>query len=126
MLKHYLTIAFRNLARQKALAAINIFGLSIGIACFSLFLFYAVYEFSFDRFHQNKDRLFRVVDWYGDRGSAGVGTPVAPALKKDFPDVEYAVRLRGFSDKVQVNNETFGMGVTLTDPDFFKMFSFPL
>src|SRR5687768_4050494 len=123
MLKHYLKIALRNLARQKVLAGINIFGLSIGIACFSLFLLYTVYEFSYDRFHDNKDRLFRVVDWWGDKGTPGVGTPVAPALKKDFPDVEYAVRVRGWSDKVKVNNDIFPIGVTLTDPDFFKMFT---
>ena len=52
MLKHYFTIAFRNLAKQKILAAINIFSLSIGIACFSLILLYAINEFSFDRFSQ--------------------------------------------------------------------------
>jgi len=44
MIKHYIKIAFRNLARQKVLTAINIAGLSIGLACFSLFLLYAVNE----------------------------------------------------------------------------------
>ena len=50
MIGNYLKIALRALARQKALAFINIAGLSIGLACFILFLQYAVNEFSYDRF----------------------------------------------------------------------------
>src|SRR3979409_288130 len=98
MILHYLKIAIRNLAKQKILAFINIFGLSVGIACFSLFLLYAVNEFSYDRFHKNADHIFRVAQlWTGnkDRGSSGdasVSTPLGPALKQDFPDVENFVR----------------------------------
>jgi putative ABC transport system permease protein len=60
MIKHYFKIALRNLGRQKILSFINISGLSIGLACFSLFLLYAVNEFSFDRFHKNADNVYRV------------------------------------------------------------------
>jgi putative ABC transport system permease protein len=131
MIKHYLTIAFRTISRQKVLAGINILGLSIGIASFSLFLLYTVHEFSYDRFHENKDRLFRVIEWWqgGDRepgGTGGMYTPVAPSLKQDFADVEYAVRIKGHGNMVQVDNKIFRIGVKLADPDFFKMFSFPL
>ena len=59
MIKHYLKIAFRNLVKQKGLAFINIAGLSIGLACFSLFLLYAINEFSFDRFHKNAKNIHR-------------------------------------------------------------------
>src|SRR3954466_7925536 len=98
MIKHYIKIAFRNLAQQKVLTGINILGLSIGIACFSLFLLYAVHEFSYDRFHQRADRIYRIVEWWEGPGrepggSGSVCTPVAAAMKKDFPDVEYAVRM---------------------------------
>jgi hypothetical protein len=55
MIKHYFKIAVRNLSRQKALAFINVFGFSVGLACFILFLLFAVNEFSFDRFHKNKE-----------------------------------------------------------------------
>ena len=57
MIKHYFKIAFRNLAKQKVLSGINILGLSIGLACFILFLLYAVNEFTFDRFHKNADNV---------------------------------------------------------------------
>jgi putative ABC transport system permease protein len=63
MLKHYFTIATRNLGKQKILTAINIFSLSIGIACFSLILLYAVNEFKFDRFHANAENIYRVYRW---------------------------------------------------------------
>jgi putative ABC transport system permease protein len=131
MIKHYIKIAARSLARQKVLAGINIFGLSVGIACFSLILLYAVHEFSYDRFHKNKDRIFRVIEWNqgGDRdpgGTASMYTPVGPALKRDFADVEYAVRIKSHGQLVKVNNEVFKIGVKLADPDFFNMFTFPL
>src|SRR6185436_19433559 len=124
MIKHYTKIAFRTIARQKVLAGINIFGLSVGIASFSLFLLYTVHEFSYDRFHENKDRLFRVIEGWqgGDRnpgGTAGLYTPLAPALKQDFADVQYAVRIIGSGNMVKVDNKVFRIGVKRADPDFF-------
>jgi putative ABC transport system permease protein len=131
MIKHYIKIAIRNLAQQKVLTGINILGLSIGIACFSLFLLYSVHEFSYDRFHTNGDRLYRVVEWWQGEGrepggSGSVCTPLAPTLKKDFPDVEYAVRLRGSGGFVRVDHKVFKTSLKFVDPDFFRMFSFPL
>jgi putative ABC transport system permease protein len=131
MIKHYIKIAFRNLAQQKVLTGINIFGLSIGIACFSLFLLYAVHEFSYDRFHTNGDRIYRIVEWWEGEGrepggSGSICTPVGPAMKKDFPDVEYAVRLRGNSCLARVKDNVFHTSITFADPAFFHVFSFPL
>ena len=62
MFTNYLLVARRNLAKQKVLSFINVFGLSLGIACFSLFLLYALNEFSFDGFHRNAKNLYRVYD----------------------------------------------------------------
>lgn len=131
MIKHYLKIAFRNLAQQKVLTGINILGLSIGIACFSLFLLYAVHEFSYDRFHTNANRIHRVIEWWEGEGrepggSGSIPTPLTPALKKDFPDVEYAVRTTGRSCLARVNENVFNTSITFADGDFFKIFSFPL
>jgi len=131
MLKHYIKIALRNLAHQKVLTVINISGLSIGITCFSLFLLYAVNEFSYDRFHTNAGRIYRIVEWWEGEGrepggSGSVCTPVAPAMKKDFPDVEYAVRMRGTGCLARVNNNVFHTSVTFADKDIFNVFSFPL
>ena len=63
MIKHYFKIALRSLGRQKVLSFINISGLSIGLACFILFLLFAVNEFNFDRFHKNASNIYRVYRW---------------------------------------------------------------
>ena len=99
MLKHYFKIAIRNLGRQKGLSFINIFGLSIGLACFSLFLLYAVNEFNFDRFHKNANNIYRVYRWTeamnGEeaRGDVYMPSPLGAAMKADLPDVKEYVRL---------------------------------
>ncbi|MCW3117164.1 MAG: hypothetical protein JWM28_1246 [Chitinophagaceae bacterium] len=134
MLKNYFKIAIRNLRQQKALSFINIAGLSIGLACFSLFLLFAVNEFSFDRFHTYASNIYRVVEWVEGipgrepGGEAFGGTPLGPAMKKDFPDVENFVRVQtGFQDKlVQVNNKTSRCKMSFADPEIFNVFSFKL
>jgi putative ABC transport system permease protein len=132
MIKHYLKIAFRNLAQQKVLTGINVFGLSVGIACFSLFLLYAVNEFSYDRFHVNANRIYRIVEWWqgGKRepgGDGGAYTPVAPAMKRDFPeDIAYAVRIKDNSCFVKTDNKVFHTSITYADTSFFDIFTFPL
>ena len=79
MIKNYFKIAIRNLFKQKGLSLINIFGLSIGLACFSLFLLYAVHEFSFDRFHENSDDIYRIYRWTEDMDGEGTeGDPHLP------------------------------------------------
>src|SRR5215471_10980011 len=98
MIKHYFKIAVRNLGRQKVLSFINIAGLSIGLACFSLFLLYAVNEFSFDWFHHNAKNIFRVYRWSmvmngrDAEGDVYMPSPLGPALKQDFPDIVDYVR----------------------------------
>jgi putative ABC transport system permease protein len=132
MIKHYLKIAFRNLARQKVLAVINIAGLSIGLACFSLFLLYAVNEFSFDRFHSKAKNIFRVYRWTepmnGDPARADVSMPMplGAAMKQDLPDVENYVRMRdSWSESfVKVGNDVLRLKVSYADPQIFSVFNF--
>src|SRR6185295_3199750 len=99
MIKHYFKIAMRNLSRQKALAFINVFGLSVGLACFILFLLFAVNEFSFDRFHKDADNIYRVYRWtIGMNGQQPEGdpylpAPLGPAMKQDLPEVKNFVRI---------------------------------
>ncbi len=134
MIKHYFLIAFRNLRRQKVLATINILGLSIGLACFMLFLLYSVNEFNFDRFHKNADNIYRVYRWTeameGDEASGDVylPMPLGPALKQDLPDVEDYVRMQeGWSDTyVRTGNKVSSLPVSFADPGMFSVFSFPL
>src|SRR6266542_1773694 len=134
MFKNYFKIAIRNLAKQKALAFINVFGLSVGIACFSLFMLYAVNEFSFDSVHKNGDNIYRVYLWHeakGDEQAQGGSyqpMPLAPALKQDLPDVENYVRFReGWGQSfIKADNKVSRGEISFTDPSFFSVFSFKL
>lgn len=132
MFKNYFKIALRNLAKQKGLAFINIFGLSVGLACFSLFMLYAVNEFSFDRFHKNANNIFRVFLKIQriNGGDALYGTvhpmPLGPAMKKDLPDVKNYVRMLGGGESpVKIKNDDIRrLHVSYADPAFFSVFTF--
>ena len=131
MIKHYFKVAIRNLARRKMLALINVLGLSIGLACFTLFLLYAVHEFSFDRVHKNADNIYRVYDWWNftDRSGSEPNstTPLGPAMKADFPEVKEFVRFKGgWNNTVRVNDKIHQLNFAFADAQLFKVFTFPL
>jgi putative ABC transport system permease protein len=133
MIKHYFKIATRNLSRQKMLALINVLGLSIGLACFTLFLLYAVHEFSYDRVHKNAASIYRVYNWWNfsaDRAGSEPAstTPLGPAMKQDLPDVQEFVRFQGGWDEniVRVNDKVHRIRLSWADPQLFNVFTFPL
>ena len=134
MIKHYFKIALRNLGRQKVLSFINIVGLSVGLACFSLFLLYAVNEFNFDRFHKNAGAIYRVyrstiaMNGQGPEGDPYLPAPLGPAIKQDLPEVVDFVRLQigGGESFVKVDNTVSRVKVSYADPQLFSVFSFPL
>ncbi|MGH7451343.1 MAG: ABC transporter permease, partial [bacterium] len=99
MLKNYLKIAFRNLVKNKTYALINIAGLAIGMACCVLILFYVYDELSYDRHHENAERIYRLTASYPTTGKhwACIGPPVGPALKAAIPEIEQVARFK-FSD----------------------------
>lgn len=135
MLKNYFFIAFRNLWKNKIIASINILGLSLGLACFSLILLYVVNEFNYDRFHAKADHIYRVyrsisgLKSIEDSKDAHLPMPLGPAFKADFPDdVASTVRMRYAwnEDFVKVGETTTRVGISFADPNFFEVFSFPL
>ncbi|MDZ4699981.1 MAG: ABC transporter permease [Rhodothermales bacterium] len=79
MLQSYFTIAWRSLRRQAGYAAINLFGLALGIACFLLAILFIRHEYSFDTYHPDADRLYRLVvlSGFGEKqwGTARLATP---------------------------------------------------
>jgi putative ABC transport system permease protein len=134
MIQNYLKLALRAILKQKSLSAINILGLSIGLACFVLFLLYALHEFNYDRFHADSDRLFRVYRWTeamrgeGTEGDPYLPIPLGPALKTDLPDVENFTRMRSAwgRDFVRVNGTVSRQAICFADPQFFDVFTFSL
>ncbi len=100
MISNYIKIALRNLVRFKAYSAINITGLAIGMACCILILLYVFDELSYDRFHENSDRIYRIYV----NGALGDNTftaavsppPMRNVLLQDYPEVEAATRFNSF------------------------------
>lgn len=132
MFKNYLKTAWRNLEKNKVFSFINILGLSIGIAvCMMIFLF-IMNEFSFDRFHKDGDRIYRVTRGFKANGKESsvsyLSWPYGPALLNDFRgEILKAVRVNPNDDLLKANNKSFHeMHVLDVDSDFFSLFSFPL
>ncbi len=134
MFRNYLKTAWRNLFRQKMLAIINVAGLSVGIACFSLFALYALNEFNYDNFHKNKNNIYRVYVWSQAKGGEEAHgmtyqpMPLGPAMKADLPDVENYVRIRGGWNEsfIKAGNNVYREEICFADPSFFTVFSFKL
>lgn len=133
MIKNYLTIALRNLWKNKVITVINIVGLSLGLACFALLLLHVNDEFSFDRFHLKKDRIFRVYRYLqpanGEAASSDpfMPMPLGPAMKADFPDVVNYVRFCDWGDQfVRSGKLLTATPVLFADPQIFEVFNFPL
>ncbi len=132
MLKNYLKIAVRNIFKNKTYSVINIFGLSIGIAC-SIFIILWIYdELSYDRFHKNSSDLFLVINKYytqnGIENDRSLPYPAAEELKRDYPEISNVSRvyyskefLFVHKDKRFIENQ-----ILMVDPEFLTMFSFPL
>ena len=132
MLRNYLKIAWRNLLRNKAFSAINIVGLAIGLACCLLISLFVTDELSYDRFHTNADRIYRVVlrgTLNGEQiREANIMPPVAPTLRATFPEVQETTRLHvGEPTRFSYQDKAFEeKGFIFADSTFFRVFSFPL
>jgi putative ABC transport system permease protein len=130
MFKNYLKIAFRNISRYKGYSFINIFGLTIGIICCIFIFLYVDHEMSYDRYHANHDRIFRVAEDIQTKSSnrifAPVSPPLAPALKENFPQVEYAGRFLNLSPRlVKYKEKIFYESNGFTaDQDIIHIFTF--
>lgn len=136
MLKNYFKIAWRNLNRHKSFAFINIFGLSLGIACALLIFALVRYHLSFDTFHTKKDRIYRVTtEWHDEllSRSPGAPRPLANAIKNDFSFAEQVARFVSYDNTLvslpgSADNKKFQEeeGVAYAEPSFFSIFDYPL
>lgn len=131
MIKNNLTIILRILWRNKLFSFINIFGLAIGL-CSSIIVFlYVQHEFSYDRFHNHSDRIYRFIMHENQNGSIIehplCRMPVGPALKFDFPEIEEVIRVTESSMDLRYKDHFFLENKLLyVDANFFNVFLFPL
>ena len=129
MIRNYIKVAVRNLLRQKGFSFINIFGLALGISCTALIGMWVSDEMSYDRFHKDHERIYRVTATLPElKVHAAVSpSPLALATKNEIPEVEDVVRMSSYNnDLIQVGDVKFEeKGILYADSNFFKMFTFP-
>lgn len=132
MLRNYITVAVRNLMRQKGFAVINVLGLTIGLTVAALIILYIVHEMGYDRFHENSGRIYRVAidgDISGQPLNVAVSSPpFGPALKNDYPEVGEFVRIdqAGSSALFAIGERKFyEKDVLFADSSFFRVFTVP-
>ncbi len=137
MIKNYLKIAFRNIARHKGFALINIAGLAIGMACSIFILLWVQNELSYDRFHKNADEIYEVNiegNFGGQEYLSGTTPPPAgAALANTFPEIETYTRLFDAGDNVvryEENKESENYftekNVYAVDSNFLEVFNYKL
>jgi len=138
MLKNYLKVAIRNLLRYKGYALINILGLATGMTACLLILYYVDYEKSYDRFHANSDRIYRLRYERSDQAGGAVRfasccPPAGLRIRQNFPEVEKVVRLFRYKAAVsnqddkamsQPENTFIEERMYFAEPDFFRIFRY--
>lgn len=131
MLKNYLKIAWRNLLRNKSFSLLNIVGLSLGLAVTTLISLWIHHEYNFDKYHSNIDRIYEANNQLAINGEIQTWNttpqPMAPAIKKDYPEVESVARFNWDNTVLFSKDEKRikGTGHAI-DTDFLKIFDFPL
>jgi putative ABC transport system permease protein len=129
MVRNYLITAYRSLKNRPGITAINVLGLAVGLAACLLIGLWVQQQLSYDAFHPKADNVYRValdVEMQGRQLSAPVApAPMASTLRRDVPEVEAAVRLRGQPEvSVQIGDRGFTEDrVYAADSSFFSVFS---
>jgi ABC-type antimicrobial peptide transport system permease subunit len=131
MIKNYLKVAFRNLWKNKGFSFINIIGLSVGMASAILILLWIQSEVSYDGFHAKRDRIYEAWNRAVFSGELHCWntTPraLAGAMKKDFPEVEHAVRVDWNNRRLfSVGDKRLMAEGNVVDSIFLQVFTFPL
>lgn len=129
MIKNYLKIAWRNLRKNRLFSFINIGGLAIGMAVSFMLLIYVYNEFSFDKNNVNGSRLYKVMRSQPSNGEILTGdatpVPLAPAMKKDFPEFDQITRTTWSQDRlVNYKDKGIKLSTLAADPSFLDMFSY--
>ena len=131
MLRNYLKVALRNLNRHKGYSFISIVCLSMGMAACILIFQYLYSEWSFDRYHEKKDAIYRIgltrIAESGERDPSAL-TPyrLALVLAEQIPEIEHITRFRNMSAVVKRDNHLYSEHLLLAEPDALAMFSFDM
>ncbi len=127
MIVSYLKTALRNLMKHKGYSVINIIGLALGLTCAIVIMVWVQDEFSFDRFHQNGNTIYRVILETSSFSAAVTSPPLGPRSQAELPEIVNTARFLRIPEKLfQSDHNTFyENGGVVADPSFFEMFTFP-
>lgn len=132
MLKNYLKIAVRNMLKQRLYSSLNVFGLTLGLACMLLIYFFVQHEFSYDRFHDDADQIHRIIAqqpgnvFMGSDRFVVTPAPLAGELKATFPEIEAATKVRRTPFLVEYEGNTYQDMGLWADSNYFDVFSYAL
>jgi putative ABC transport system permease protein len=123
MFKNYLLVTVRNLKKNNTFSFLNTMGLAVGLAAFTLIALYVRFELSFDRYHDNAGRIYRVIR----EGRAFTPPPLGPALKANFPEVSASARVLRSSKTLLSREQTSFLEDEFywADPATFEVFTIP-
>ncbi len=134
MFKNHIKIAWRQLLKNKLFTAINIVSLSVGLSASFVIGMMIYHDMTFDRFHKDGDRIFRVTTSFifgsgGQFYNSGVTVPLGEALKNDIKEIGTTAAFFTVNP-VKVTSESIDQefrnpkGVMLSNGDYFDMFSY--
>jgi putative ABC transport system permease protein len=130
MLKHHLKFAWRHFAKDGRFTALNLLGLSIGMACAILIYSWIVSERSMDDFHVNNPRLYQVMAHIklpdGIQTQENTPGPLYTALAHDLPEIESSVAVMPESGWLTIDEKKVNTQAQYVSRDFFRLFSFRL
>lgn len=130
MLTRYFIVAFRVIAKRRLFSLVNTLGLAMGITICLVVVGYIRFEKSFDRFHPNYERIYRIrYERYSDDGEsvrfASCAPPVGLRIREMFPDVEHVARIGKFPATVSFAEQRFmEERLFYAEQEFFKIFDF--
>jgi putative ABC transport system permease protein len=124
MFRNYLTTAFRNFRRHKAYSSINVLGLTVGLACTFFIVLWIQDEISYDRFHEDGDRIYAVMrhaTFGGNRGTTqSMPKPLAEVLVDEYPEVTNTVLVSWEMDMLlSLDREAYRSRSRYVGADFF-------
>lgn len=130
MLKNYMIVAIRNLMRHWLYTVLHVFGLAVGMACCLLIGLYVYHSFSYDAFHRQADRIYRVYVEnempQGKTYSASSPNALCETLRMEFSELCDVVRIFNMDYRLSVGQTTFKEQVAFVDVNVFDVFDFPL
>ncbi len=125
MFKNILKVVTRNIRLNPGYSLMNILGLAIGMAvCIAIFL-WVQDEITFDKFHKNAGRIYRVVSKIDDQWITSSPWAISEVLKKDFQEISGATRYTEYNRLVRYKDVQAEGRCALVDRDFFDVFTFP-